>query len=228
MAAAKKPARGKVRAAPPRKASPAPKPASRAPRPGGGRTSAAPDPAAKVFLETVRAHDLPAKDLAEAWRKATKLAILTVGLVGASPTPARTAALLALFGKVADELAPEDRANARSALEAFETAAAAPETRAKNRAAFELAERRDRAVLARRPALAAFVDALSHAAEAVASHADGDAESPPRRGREVGRALLFAVAEQRTGDGEDLEARRAASLELVAHLRRALPRGPWA
>ena len=227
-AGAAKPAK-LAKAAKPSKARPAAEPPKAAPKVRAASRPAAPlDEAAQVFLTTVRAHDVPAKDVGEGWAKATKLPILTVALVGAAPTPARSAAVLGLLRRVREELAAQDREAAEGALATLEAAMGAPETRAKNRAAFELAERRDRAVIARRPALAAFVDALSHTAEAVASHADGDDESPPRRGLEVGRALLFAVAEQRTGDGESLDARRAASRELVTHLRRLLPGGPWA
>lgn len=208
---------------------PATKPAEGArPRRGGRRPDDAQAPAARAFLAAVRAQGTATDDVLDAWSRTDKLPVLTVALVGVAPSRPSTEALLGLFRHVAAALEGKDAAPAAAAIEVLASAIAATETRVKNRAAFELAEQRDRAIVARRPALAAFVDGLSHAAEAVASHADGDAESPPRRGVEVGRALLFAVAERRVGDGEDLEARKEASRTLAAHVRRSLPKGPWA
>jgi hypothetical protein len=178
-------------------------------------------------LASVRAQDFPADDVAEAWAKTTQFALLTLALVGASPSEVRTRAVLGLFRYAASLLAPADHGAAGDGITLLEGAIGATEMRAKNRAAFDLEGRRDAAILAKRPALAAFLDGLSHAAEAVASHADGHVGSPPRRGLEAGRSLLFAVAEVRTGDGEDLAARKAAGRDLAAQLRRMLPGGPW-
>lgn len=180
-----------------------------------------------LFVAAVREHDFACKDERDAWGKTKFVTLMLAWLIGEAPTPRGTDALARLFDYVCSILAPADRAAATAARTVIENASSG-DRKAKNRAAFELAELRDRAVVARKPSLAAFIDALAHTAEAFASHADGDDSTPLRRGIEVGRSLLFAVAERRVGDGEDREARAQASRELADHLRRELPEGPTA
>lgn len=179
----------------------------------------------ELFVAAVREHDFACAGARDAWNKTKFVTLMLAWLVGERPTARGTSALERVFDHVRGMLAPSDRRRADAARGVLQAAASAGREQ-KNRAAFELAELRDRAVVAKRPSLAAFVDALAHTAEALASHADGDDSTPLRRGIEVGRSLLFAVAERRVGDGEDREARAEASRELAEHLRKALSDGP--
>lgn len=178
-----------------------------------------------LFVAAVREHDFACKDARDAWTRTKFVTLMLAWLVGEPPTAKRSKALAQLFGHAREILAAADRAGADAAL-AVLTASSGADRAKKNRAAFELAELRDNAVRARKPALAAFVDALAHTAEALASHADGDEGTPVRRGIEVGRSLLFSIAERRVKNGEDREARAAASRDLADVLRAALPTGP--
>ena len=173
----------------------------------------------------MREHDFPCKDALDGWKKTRLVTLMLAWLLGVPPTPTGRKALARLFEEVGAELSERDRSGVASARALLERAARGSVAE-KNRAAFDLAGMRDEAILAQRPALASFVDALAHAAEASASHADGDHETPLRRGIEVGRALLYTLAEHRAGDGEDREVRAEVSGELAAKLRAALPGGP--
>ena len=178
-----------------------------------------------LFVDAVREHDFPCKDALDGWKKTRLVTLMLAWLLGVPPTPTGRKALARLFEEVGAELSERDRSGVASARALLERAARGSVAE-KNRAAFDLAGMRDEAILAQRPALASFVDALAHAAEASASHADGDHETPLRRGIEVGRALLYTLAEHRAGDGEDREVRAEVSGELAAKLRAALPGGP--
>jgi hypothetical protein len=217
MATAKAKAKAKKAPAAPKKSVSKPKPK---PKP-----KAKDDGPKQLFVDAVREHDFKCKDAGDAWAKTKYVTLMLAWLVGEQPTRAGTDALGRLLDHVRGELSSGDHKGADAGRAVLERAIAGT-VKVRNRAAFDLAGLRDEAVVAKKPALAAFVDALAHTAEALASHADGDTATPVRRGIEVGRSLLFSLAERRKGDGEDRAARAAVSRELADELRKALPRGP--